>query len=124
MRRAYSIGNEVREILKSAREALDRAPYPYSAARFDGTLESATLTVWKYLGSATVPSDPALVYGYGIKMLSGLEGLRDRIVCSIVAVGEQVEEALGLSPLPDPSPEAGHHPDRLTPNVVIPLTRR
>jgi len=110
MRRAYTAADEVRQILKSLREAYDGMPYPYPTANLGTTHESGTLTLGAWLGSLATPSDPAGVYSRGVEIRSQLQSLEDRIVSSLVAAAEHVETALGLSALPDPMPRSVDNP--------------
>jgi Zn-dependent protease with chaperone function len=104
-RSASEIGDEVRKLLKTLREALDAVPYPFPTADRAADPERDARPLGAQLGSVSTLLDPASVYNRGIEFLSQISSLEERIVSSLVGTAEQVESALGLPPLPDPSPQ-------------------
>jgi Zn-dependent protease with chaperone function len=111
MHRAYDAAKEVDQLLKTIRAVLDRVPYPYAATRLGPQQGSDQPTMTgAFLGPSSSPMDPAGTYSHGIEVLSRLRTLEGRIIASLVAVAEQVETVLGLSPLPDPPREDAEMP--------------
>ncbi len=110
MRRASAAADEVRQILKALREVCDGLPYPFPTTDLGTTHETGTPTLGAWLGSVTMPNDPAGVYSCGVEVRSQLQKLEGRIVSSLFAAAEHVETAVGLSPLPDPMPRSANSP--------------
>jgi hypothetical protein len=102
--RAHEAGIETRHILKTVHDRLDGVVYPFPLPKSQAGRGPDTPTVGVYLGSFSVPMDPAGVYSRGVEILGQLQSLEQRVVATLALAVEQVETGLGLSPLTAPEP--------------------
>jgi hypothetical protein len=81
------------------RHALRGAPYPFEHAKGPTTIAEYVLP------GGLEENNLVAIYEAGGAILENLSGLMVRIVGRLASIGEQVESALGLPPLPDPPEE-------------------
>jgi Zn-dependent protease with chaperone function len=105
VRPAYDACADVKAAVGSFRAVIDGIPYPFHLPMPEAFRGAATPTVGVFLGHVSLDSDPGVVYSQGSDLASRLRRLEERLLSSLAQVTEQVEHALGLSPLPDPPPE-------------------